>query len=567
MNTCPHCQQKHAAVNHFCPVTGLPIALGPRLLSTKLLDKYTVLKIIGEGPIGIILEVEDSISKNHYAAKLIHPQFTRDTNASKRLMEDAARVQALSCDHIAEIIQVGRDAGAAIVVIRELMIGECLADRIAKVGRFSLTAAATVTREILIALSAIHQASVINLDLSPEDIFLVATQSGSKAKMVDIGERHVKQSMPPDSKRPESYNYYAPEQLDRSRQPNLRSDIYAAGMILYEMLTGVVPSGTPAPLDTFRQDIPPDLSNITMKAIAPTPNNRFQSSAEFLHALDSINWESPKLAPQTQVSVSKVSAAGTAPYASLQSATPAGTAIRQPDPETASVIVEMPEIAKPFPIKIFIGIAVSLLLGGAALWYFALGGDKLMSGKNAAVQQVQITVNVTPPDAAVYVDGTRLSGIPPILSVPMDSALHTIAGKADGYEPIERDVSFDRSKTVKLELMEIIQPDEPSTLGGEIAPSAAPAEVIDTNAVPNEVKTAPVPTIAEPKKDIASKTTKIADKPIVKTNKSNIEKSKKAKKQTPEKTPKPPKPEKSPASKTEPKSKNVEGFRTTNPFE
>ena len=566
MNSCPHCHQKHAAANHFCPVTGLPIALGPRLLSTKLLDKYTVLRIVGEGPIGIVLEVEDNFTKQHYAAKLIHPQFTRDATAAKNFLDDAVRVQALSSENLAKIVQVGRDAGAAIVVIREFMVGECLAAKISKSGRFDMKEAVAVTREILTALTEIHKAGVINLDLSPADIFLAITKNGTRPKMVDIGERHIKQSIPADAAPPESYNYYAPEQLDRSRQPNLRSDIYAAGMILYEMLTGVYAGAAPSSPESVRPEIPIDLAQATMKAVAATPNNRFQSTAEFNHALETIRWDTPSTAAKAAVTP----AVSAAPAPPTVAAAPTGTVGQPPESETASVIVEMPEIQKKPPVKWILLVGILLLLAGGIAWHLLAKEGTLFSSDEPKIPTVQITIDVTPPDAVVYADGKRIGGRPPVLTAPMDTALHTIAGKANGFESIERDVSFDRSKSVKLELMEIIQPDDPAP--DEPTPQENPSEPLITpveNGVVAPTETKPVqesPSAAAPEAEKkTSGNSRAAQKTGTRREKSSAEKPRKQKKSSAEKASKSSKPARTKSSSS--RSKNLEGFRTTNPFE
>ena len=554
MNRCPHCSQNHAATNHFCPVTGLPIPLGARLVSTRLLDKYVIVQILGEGPVGIVLEVEDTISKNRYAAKVIHPMFTRDPSIAQSFINDVTRVQSVACENIAGVVQVGRDAGAAIVVIRELMTGECLADRLGQVGRFSLPAAVTVTREILTALNAIHQASVINLDLSPSDIFLIAGPNGSLVKMLDIGERHIKAAMPSDVSRPESYNYFAPEQLDKSRQPNFRSDFYAVGAILYQMLTGSAPSGIPAPVESIRADSPPDLARITAKALEATPNHRYQSAVEFIHDLDSINWN-PGASRRELHDV----AASTAPRAAL-SATGGNTGAAAASVPAASVIVEMEEIApSSSKTRIIAIIAIILLLSGVAAAFFSLRtGDPDVAETPTFVE---ITIETVPPDAVVYADGKRVSGRPSIVHVTADAVLHTIAVKADGYESLERDVRFDTSKVVKIELMEIIQPDEPQ--GGRVPPTSTSSPTVSpsneaTNAVSAAGAGGPAPVgVSTPSKNSARNTSEKA------AAKSSGERSKKSKK-TESENPAKPAPTPSKGVKT---GKNVEGFRTTNPFE
>ncbi|MBW2278794.1 MAG: hypothetical protein JRF63_14980, partial [Deltaproteobacteria bacterium] len=230
MSRCPHCGGTHGADNHFCPATGKPIELGPRLIGQTLLDHYKVITILGEGPVGIVLEIEDLRTKKRLAAKLIHPQFTRGPNAADKLLNEAKKAGGLPCDHIATVIEVGRDTGAAPTVVRELMTGQCLENRIEEQGQMSLAESVRTTREILLALKAIHDAKLLNLDLSPADVFLDTSTGTPISKVVDLGEDHIKSEVQlEDGEAPESHKYYAPEQRRKGSKGDPRADVYAAG--------------------------------------------------------------------------------------------------------------------------------------------------------------------------------------------------------------------------------------------------------------------------------------------------------------------------------------------------
>ncbi len=594
MDRCPHCSQSHAGTNHFCPVTGLPVALGPRLLSAKLLDKYTVINILGEGPIGIVLEVEDIVTRIRYAAKLIHPRFTKGPNIAENLIKDIKQVQSVSCDNIAQIVKVGRDSGAAVVVIRELMIGECLSSRIENIGQFAVKPAIEITREILTALHAIHQIGVLNLDLSPSDVFLISGAKGTQVKLVDIGERHVKASLPSDFSEAVGYKYFAPEQLDKSRQPNFRSDIYAAGMILYQMLTGTVPVGDPIPPKDCRKDISDDLSQAVLKAISSVPGQRHQTAQEFIRDLDAVLVETSKSG--NTGSVSKIpavivrdnsslnakpvsDAVETEPVAKATSSEEVVVPKQKNQSETASVIVEMPEIEIPrSPTKTIAVIALLLLLAGVAAWFFVIK-DFDTSTSEPSLPEVQITIEVSPSDATVFADGKKVSGSPAVLRLPADNSLHTIAVKADGYESIERDVRLDRSKTVKIELMEIIQPDEPSDSNIAAAPILTEARNLDAEKGTIESDTADIKNVSKEEKAVkaelsnkssvgtrSASTGKKADtKKTTVSTKPAVDSVVKSKKTSVEKPSNPV--AKVPNDEEPPKTKNLEGFRTVNPFE
>jgi eukaryotic-like serine/threonine-protein kinase len=346
VNRCPHCGQNHSNTNHFCPVTGKPIELGPRLVSVNLLDRFKVIKVLGKGPIGIVVEVEDKRSKGRFAAKLIHPQYTRDAEAAKRMLADMGRLREVHCHHVAKVVTVGRDTGAAITVVRELMTGHCLSTRIAQVGQFSLRAAFFIVREILLALDAIHAKGILNLDLSPADVFLAKSNTGSTVKIVDIGEHHIKKDL--SGRSLVNYNYYAPEQMDKSRQPSAKADIYAAGAILFEMLTGAPPSAESQPLKTVRRDLTPEITALVTRAIDPNSAKRFESAKAFIAALDKANEAIAGLTSQPPPPASP----GPSPTAKDASAgsPPPGTAPASPGPVQIAAEYRAAAAAREVPV-------------------------------------------------------------------------------------------------------------------------------------------------------------------------------------------------------------------------
>jgi eukaryotic-like serine/threonine-protein kinase len=287
MSRCPHCGGNHGADNHFCPVTGNPIELGPRLIGQMLLDHFHVVTILGEGPTGIVLEVEDVRTKQRLAAKLIHPQFTRQGNTADTFLAEAERAGKLDCEHIATVVETGRDTGAAPAVVRELMVGRCLEEVIEDSDRMQAADAVRITRDSLRALDAVHRAGLANLDLSPADIFLDQSSGRVVTKLVDFGEGPIKTGLTlPEGDEPESHAYYAPEQRRKGFQADQRADVYAAGAVLYHMLTGQPPARIPSPVNSKRKDIEPKLAAVVHKSLAAAPDNRYQSAGEFLAALD-----------------------------------------------------------------------------------------------------------------------------------------------------------------------------------------------------------------------------------------------------------------------------------------
>ena len=476
MSRCPHCGEAHGSDNHFCPIMGKPIDLGPRLIGQIILERYKIITILGEGPTGIVLEVEETRTREKLAAKLIHPQFIHSEDAAERLLSEAKKAGTLDCENIAKVYNVGRDAGAAPTVVRDLMIGQCLEDYIEDNGQLPLGEVMFITRAILNALSAIHEVQILNLDLSPADVFLDSSSGTTVVKLVDFGEGHIKSGLKQDGgEDPESYNYHAPEQRRKKWVGDPRTDIFAAGAVMYHMLTGQPPAKIPEPVLSFRNDVDSDLAAVVNKALASAPDNRYQSASDFILALskaqgtseakvpllsqepvyvpDHTQTQEPEQKPEPEPEIEN--------YAYFDKPTGSDRELEQP-----SVIVDMPEVAKVAARNKTLKIA-GLVAGLAVIvviWLMSSGGaDEILETVAPIVEKVTITIQATPPNAAVIVDGKRVKGNPPKLIVESSDELVTIKAKADGFEPLEKDVKFNATKTITLELMEIIAPsgDEP----------------------------------------------------------------------------------------------------------
>jgi serine/threonine protein kinase len=531
MSRCPHCGDTHNADNHFCPATGKAIELGPRLIGHTLLDRYRIDTILGEGPTGVVFQVEDISSKKQFAAKLTHPRYVRGSNAGDVLLKEASLAGKLNCPHIARVIEVGRDTGAAPVVVRELMVGRCLAEYIDAAGQMPTAEAVQIARDIVTALEAIHKAGILNLDLSPADVFLDESTGKRVTKLVDFGEGIIKQQMGAgtgDDGDIESHKYYAPEQRRKGHKADARADLFAAGAILYHMLVGMEPARIPTPVNSTRKDADPKLSAVVAKSLAAAPENRYQSARDFINALDDACKVQPEPKPKPKEPAKPAEPPKPAKPAEPPKPerpipppveAPAKVAIPSdplPEPEPApkkvegpvlptgsdeelaqpSVIVDMPEVAGAGGRKkLFVAIGIVAVLAAAGAIGLYLNGS---FSKPAPVlapppppAKVTVTIRVVPDSAVVSVDGQRVMGTPPVVTVEPSATVHTIKAKADGFESLEKDVSFDATKTVELQLIEVVAPDEAAA-----AIVAPPEPEPEATAAPK--KTPPAQTNREP---------------------------------------------------------------------
>lgn len=324
-----------------------------------------------------------------------------------------------------------------------IVAGQYLEERLAVTGQLPVKEAIRITRDILIAVDAVHRAGLLKLNLSPATVFLAQSGTGEIVKLVTTANNH---------QETESQAYCAPEQFDTSRQPNPRSDIYAVGANLYKMLTGKVPEGAVEPLSSFRKDISPDLVHITEKALSVAIKDRYQTALDFVSALDALGAISVNGRPQASDPTLNEE------NSTSLSATADETYELEPQTEQATIIVNMPLMERYLPVLYStgfrVGAAVVAVLTIAAIVF----PYSEVFNSTDKQEKVDITVNIEPSDAVITIDGRRYDANPLTLNVEPDNTLHTIQANAEGFEQLERDIKFDKTKTVILVLIEVMDP-------------------------------------------------------------------------------------------------------------
>ncbi len=350
MSKCPHCGDDHGADTNFCPVTGEPIDLARRLMGQTLLDCFKVIEVIGEGSMGVVIEVVDIRSGRRYTAKQIHPRHKKYLDAVDHFFEEAQRAGKLGCKYIAKVVQVGRDSGATPTVIRESLNGQSLDSFLAENAPLPLNAAIKITRELLIALNAAHGAGLHNYYLSPTDIHLVHDEDEVIVKITDFGEHFIKKELKAENKKSLVYDdYLAPEQRRTGQKWDQRTDLFVVGIMLYQMVTGKIPDRLPAQANTLRTDLPTELNKLIHQALAFAPANRFQNAIDFLFALDKGASELMKEPVVLDIQVAKPDSV---PPTSPEDAPADGTPTTSTPPEPVVELQSFPPQSYPPPASV-----------------------------------------------------------------------------------------------------------------------------------------------------------------------------------------------------------------------
>jgi serine/threonine protein kinase len=312
---CPQCEQTCDASHRFCPYCGFPIAElhteheEDPLLGTTLPGGYSIQELVGIGGMGRVYRAEQRALGRTVAVKIIHPHLIHDDSASARFITEARATSRLNHPNSVGVIDFGRNGGQLYLVM-EFLRGRDLERVVYHEGLLAIPRLVDVMCQVLAALSEAHHLDIIHRDIKPENIVLEPTRSGGDfVKVVDFGLAKMRQattSITTPGLVCGTPDYMAPEQ-GRGDAIDARSDLYTCGVILFQMLTGRLPFEADNPtqvvlmhLSKPPQDpaavapdrgIPPILSEITLKALAKNPDDRFQSADEFAAVLrDAATW-------------------------------------------------------------------------------------------------------------------------------------------------------------------------------------------------------------------------------------------------------------------------------------
>lgn len=259
---------------------------------------YEVMSILGLGGMGKVYKVRNVISDRVEAMKVLLPDLTSHQSLADRFLREIRLLASLNHPNIASL-RTALTYENQLVMVMEFVEGETLANRIAR-APISTADAVNYSDQILSALSYAHAHNIIHRDIKPANMML--TPQGV-VKLMDFGiaRSGTEASLTSTGTTLGSLNYMPPEQV-RGESADARSDIYSFGVSLYELLTGKLPfqgdsqyslmtahlHEEPQPPINLRADVPPELNQIILMAMAKNPTDRFQSADAFRNALKSV---------------------------------------------------------------------------------------------------------------------------------------------------------------------------------------------------------------------------------------------------------------------------------------
>lgn len=271
------------------------------MIGEVLGNRYELIEKIGEGGMAIVYKARDNKLSRLVAVKILKVEFANNKDISDKFKKEATAVANFSDANIVNVLDVGHEEEGNIdYFVMEYVDGKTLKDLIVENGKLNYTVAISIAIQIAKALECAHRNNIIHRDVKPQNILV--TENGL-VKVTDFGiaKSSTSATITNTTTIMGSAHYLSPEQA-KGTFIDLRSDIYSLGIVLYEMVTGILPFDGESPVTIalkhiqsepiepkkHNASIPDSLNNLIMKAISKESINRYQNCRELINDLQKI---------------------------------------------------------------------------------------------------------------------------------------------------------------------------------------------------------------------------------------------------------------------------------------
>ncbi|MDI1429693.1 serine/threonine-protein kinase [Polyangium sorediatum] len=305
-----------------------------------LLGKYRVERVLGKGGMGIVVAARHVDLGKLYAIKFLLPAMLAHRESLARFLREARAAARLQSEHVARVHDVGRMENGAPYMVMEYLDGCDLKALIARQGPLPVAEAVAYVLQVCDAIAEAHEAGIVHRDLKPANLFLVRRRNGSPCvKVLDFGiSKHTgseEVDLTSTNAMFGSPLYMSPEQMARTKTVDSRTDLWAIGVILYELLAGISPfkaaimteiisrvlQEEPMPLRELRPEVPPGVEAVIAQCLRKRREERFKTVEELVMALAPFEVVSAARAPMGS-GTNVESAAGLGVVAPLASTSP-----------------------------------------------------------------------------------------------------------------------------------------------------------------------------------------------------------------------------------------------------
>jgi len=450
---------------------------------SEIAGRYRLLHWLGDGGMGVVWAAEHIESGAPVAIKFIRDQLA-SPQLHRRFVREARAASAVRHPNVVQIREVLELTDGSPVLVMEFLVGESLDQMLSRQKEIPLREVASIMQQVVSAVGSAHAIGIIHRDLKPENIFLVPGEGGSLlVKVLDFGIAKLTAAHGEAARTDIALTdsgailgtpfYMAPEQVFGDRDLDHRADIRAIGLIIYECLTGILPTRAETvgqilkliltrsicPIEQLAPDLPADVAALVNRMVS---RRKDQRPYDLLCVSEVLRRHTPASAPSFG-----------------PPATRGQDAASSPSSETSVQIRALPiesparERGKRVPRRNWVGAA--LLVGVATASGASIGGwpshnehahgqappapattatvlgPELASEPPPPIPVVRLSVRATPTHAEVLVDGERVSN-PFHRLLTQDDKPHRVVIVAKGYEPRSTVIHYRRDVDIDVEL-------------------------------------------------------------------------------------------------------------------
>ncbi len=413
--------------------------------------KYEVLKHLGEGGMGVVVSARHRDLDTRVAIKVVRPEYAQNEQVVARMLLEARSAAKIRSEHVCKVLDVGRLETGVPYIVMEYLDGQDLGRALAQQGKLPLQTAIDYVLQACEALAEAHTAQIVHRDLKPENLFLAHRADGSaQVKVLDFG---ISKSLKRDDRASALTNpssavgspfYMSPEQMLSARDVDARTDLWALGVIVHELLTGQPPfysdtlpgvcamvlNQPPPPLRTLLPDAPLELELVLQKCLQKNRDDRYSSVGEVARAL------APFGSAHARTSAERVSRilgdaslrppAGEANLGGQLQTNVLGATIALTAPGVTRTTGNVPQTSRSFGLTAVATLALVVLLGGGVLWW-AIGAD---APSNPATLGAASAAPAKPSEAAALSQALPHGWVPdaPIVAPTVPPAIEPASG-------------------------------------------------------------------------------------------------------------------------------------------
>ncbi len=273
---------------------GKQLVVPPKLNVGEVLDDFEVVEILHESRASLLYKVKNINTNQLFVLKTLQPLLANDLDSCNALLNEEWLAKRVVSQYVPQILPLSTEKRSKLYYVMSWHEGATLQQRLDSGHHFTVAGTAKIGIELMRGIGALHRLSIIHRDIKPANVHIASDQ---RLRILDLGVAYSMNVGKMESmQNPGTPSYMAPE-LFESAEANEQSDIYAAGVTLYHLLSRKYPHGEvepfqrpkfgePTALTRYRPDIPAWLDNIIQKAIARDLSKRFETAEEMLLALE-----------------------------------------------------------------------------------------------------------------------------------------------------------------------------------------------------------------------------------------------------------------------------------------